>query len=395
MAAGHFDREWRGFLPKDHLDGLIRELLRDGYTVLGPTLVDNVISLRPIQSAADLARGVQDEQSGGSYRVVPGDPGLYFQYVVGPDGPKRYFFPPALRLFSLTVGEHGRFNLEHGPSQPPRLAMLGLRPCELAAIAVQDRVFGMNGPEPSPSEEDSYYKSTRRAAFIVAVNCTRPDGTCFCASMGTGPQASDGFDLALTELRAGFVVQLGSPCGADLAAKLPLQEPSPSQLELAELRLELARSNMGREFDLDGVPELLARNIEHPQWDEVAQRCLGCGNCTMVCPTCFCSSVTDLCDLQGTRVTRSREWDSCYTHQFTYTTSGPMRSTIRSRYRQWLTHKLSNWVPQFGSSGCVGCGRCITWCPVGIDLTEEVALIRRESLPARRTSAFAMRGMLP
>jgi ferredoxin len=205
--------------------------------------------------------------------------------------------------------------------------------------------------------------------------------------MGTGPEVSDGYDLAFTELRDGFVVQQGSERGAQLAAKLPVQEPSPSHLELAELRLELAESNMGREFDTEGIPELLAHNLEHHRWDEIVQRCLGCGNCTQVCPTCFCSTVQDDTDLSGKRVTRSRQWDSCFTHQFSYTTSGPVRNTIRSRYRQWLTHKLSNWHEQFGCSGCVGCGRCITWCPVGIDLTEEVDTIRRETRPAESRAA--------
>jgi ferredoxin len=381
MSAAHYDKEWRGFLPKADLDALINELKEEGYTVLGPRLVEDVISLRPIESAEDIARGVQDEQEPGNYRLTEGDPELYFQYVVGPDGPRRYLFPPNLRLFSMVL-EDGRFNLEQGPPQPPKFAFLGLRPCEVAALQVHDRVFGANGHDHGCCEEDSYYRSTRRSSFVIAVNCTRPDGNCFCESMGTGPEVSDGYDLALTELRAGFVVQQGSDKGAELAAKLPLLEPSPSQLELAELRLELAKNNMGREFDTEGVPELLAHNLEHHRWEEVAQRCLGCGNCTQVCPTCFCSTVEDQSNLSGRRVTRLRQWDSCYTHQFSYTTSGPVRNTIRSRYRQWLTHKLSNWHEQFGCSGCVGCGRCITWCPVGIDLTEEVDMIRRESHPA-------------
>ncbi|MBF0393567.1 MAG: 4Fe-4S dicluster domain-containing protein, partial [Alphaproteobacteria bacterium] len=118
------------------------------------------------------------------------------------------------------------------------------------------------------------------------------------------------------------------------------------------------------------------RNREHPRWDEVAKRCLTCGNCTMVCPTCFCTTVDDVTDLGGTRTERVRSWDSCFTLDFSYIHGGSVRNEGSSRYRQWITHKLSSWHDQFGSSGCVGCGRCITWCPVGIDITEEVGAIR-------------------
>ena len=130
---------------------------------------------------------------------------------------------------------------------------------------------------------------------------------------------------------------------------------------------------MGRELETDGLRELLERNREHPRWDEVSERCLTCGNCTMVCPTCFCTSVEDVTDLTGEEAERWREWDSCFSLDFSYVVGGSVRSSSRSRYRQWMTHKLGTWWDQFGSSGCVGCGRCITWCPVGIDVTEELA----------------------
>ena len=135
---------------------------------------------------------------------------------------------------------------------------------------------------------------------------------------------------------------------------------------------------MGRELDTDGIKELLYRNYEHPRWDEVAERCLTCGNCTMVCPTCFCTTVEDVTDLAGEHVERHQRWDSCFTVDYSYIHGGAVRASTRSRYRQWMTHKLATWFDQFGSSGCVGCGRCITWCPVGIDITEEARAIRDE-----------------
>jgi len=387
VAAGEFRLGQRQYLAKSELDRLVAKLAEDGFTVLGPRMVDGVVSLRPIQSAADLARGVRDEQNAGRYRTIKGDPDLYFQHTLGPDGPKRYLFPASQLLFSFH-SEGGRFVLDDAPPSPPKLAMLGVRPCELAAMAVQDRVFGAPDNGHFRCELNAYYKQAREKAMIVAVNCTRPGGTCFCASMGTGPQATTGFDLAMTELRLGFVIQVGSARGAELLGKLPVREPSSAELELEEARLEQARLCMGRQMDTRGLQEALNSSVEDPAWDAVAKRCLGCGNCTMVCPTCFCSTVVDSSSLDGRTVSRIRQWESCFTHQFSYTTGGPVRSSIRARYRHWLRHKLSTWHEQFGSSGCVGCGRCITWCPVGIDLTKEVAAIRSGQPSAQAPSAL-------
>jgi sulfhydrogenase subunit beta (sulfur reductase) len=383
------------FLPKSELGPMIEALQKEGYTVLGPVHADGVLSLRPINAAGDLARGVCDEQSPGRYRVVEGDPDLYFQHVVGPHSPKRYLFPPTQFLFGLHV-EGTRFVVDQGPPEPPKLAFLGVRSCELAAMDIQDCIFGAHDPRTFRCESNPYYTQTRQNALIIAVNCTKPGGNCFCASMGTGPVAQKGFDLAMTELRAGFVVEVGSPRGAALIRKLAVREPSPAELELAELRLAQAKTSMGREMDTEGLAEALEYSIEHPHWAEVAKRCLGCGNCTMVCPTCSCSSMRDSSDVNGQNTARQRDWESCFTHQFSYTTGGTHRTSIRARYRHRVRHKLSTWGDQHGGGyACVGCGRCITWCPVGIDITEEVAAIRYDHpRPAEPVSAPARKGVL-
>ena len=260
------------------------------------------------------------------------------------------------------------------PAEPERFAFIGVRSCELHAIAIQDRVL-IEGPHADP-----HYRARRQDNFIVAVNCARAAGTCFCASMKTGPKAESGFDLALTEIDGPegplFVAESASAAGEALLEELPRRPATPEEVAAGEAAVAATAQSMGREMPAEDLHDLLLRNLQHPRWDEVAERCLTCANCTMVCPTCFCTSVEDASDLTGQETSRSRRWDSCFTMDYSYIHGGSVRSSTQSRYRQWMTHKLATWHDQFGSSGCVGCGRCITWCPVGIDITEEVRAIR-------------------
>jgi ferredoxin len=195
--------------------------------------------------------------------------------------------------------------------------------------------------------------------------------------MGTGPDAGPGYDLALTELLTGthrFYVKVGTETGVDLLEGVGWTTATEEDRRARQDVVDGARAGMGRSLQTEGLATLLARNLEHPRWDEVAERCLSCGNCTLVCPTCFCSDVKDVSEVDGT-IERRRTWASCFDIDHSYLHGGAVRPTTSSRYRQWLTHKLSTWWDQFDTSGCVGCGRCIAWCPVGIDITEEAAAI--------------------
>jgi sulfhydrogenase subunit beta (sulfur reductase) len=367
------------FLPRTALTDLVAALINRGYAVIAPVVRDGAVRYQPVTAVEQMAHGLRDQQDGGTYRLVAGDPDLMFEEAGTYDSPKRYLFPPAQRLYQFHV-EKEQFVLDAGPPQVPKLAFFGIRPCDVAAIRVQDRVFGYGDPGTLRCESETYYCEARRQAFLVAINCTNPGGTCFCASMGSGPEAKENFDIAMTELRGGFVITTGSPEGAEIVGALPTRECSSAELELAELKLKGAHEHMGREMETKDLKKILDESIEAPEFDDLAKRCLSCGNCTMVCPTCFCSTVSDSTDLAsvaaGGKATRTRKWESCYTHQFTYETAGPGRNTIRGRYRHWFRHKLGTWFDQFGESGCVGCGRCITWCPVGIDITVEAARIR-------------------
>jgi ferredoxin len=362
-------------LDRAGLAALLDGLRAAGYELVGPTVRDGVIAYGPIEGIDDLPAGWGDEQAPGRYRLRRREDEALFGYAAGPHSPKTHLFPSRRRLWTADRTEAGDVTYTPEPTPPRRLALLGVRGCELAAIAVQDRVL-LRG-----HTADVVYQARREEMFLVAVNCGEPSGLCFCVSMGTGPAAGPGYDLALTELfgegRHEFAVAVGTERGAAALAGLPHRAAGEPDVAAAAEVVASAAGRMGRELDTAGLPALLAGNLEHPRWDDVADRCLTCGNCTMACPTCFCTTVEDVTDLTGDHAERWQHWDSCFTLDFSYLHGGgPVRSTGRSRYRQWMTHKLGTWWDQFGTSGCVGCGRCIAWCPVGIDITEEAAAIR-------------------
>ncbi len=368
-------------LERKDFPDLLMALKKRDYQTLGPTIHEGAIVYDELKSVEDLPIGMTDEQEGGTYRLQNRDDAALFGYVVGPHSWKKFLHPPKLLLWRARRN-HSGFQMEAENTAPPRMAFIGVRACELQAIAVQDKVFINN------QFVDAAYQSRRQNVFLVAVNCGQAGATCFCASMNAGPKATSGFDLALTEIlenhRHYFVVEVGSELGAKILGEAPHREASVEEITAAEAIVARTAKNMGRHLDTSDIKELLYDNYEHPRWDDVAARCLTCTNCTMVCPTCFCTTVEDVTDLRGEVAERWRKWDSCFTMDFSYIHGGSVRTTPKARYRQWLTHKLATWQDQFGTSGCVGCGRCITWCPVGIDITKEVEAFRNEhSLEAR------------
>lgn len=367
-------------IPATRLDELIAALRRRGHTVIGPTVRDGAIVYDEIESAGELPAGWTDEHGPGRYRLQRREDGALFGYVVGPHSWKNHLHPPRRRLWRARRAD-GRVEIVAQADEAPRFAFLGVRSCDLHAIAIQDRVFV------APEHRDEIYRARREQAFVVAVQCALARETCFCASMGTGPRAEGGFDLALTELidgeRHDFVVEAGSQRGAELLAELGAPAATAADLRLAREASARAAAQMGRRLDTEGLKDALQASPEHPRWEEVAGRCLTCANCTMVCPTCFCTAVEDASDLDGMHAERWLRWDSCFNPEYAYVHGGSVRPSARARYRQWLTHKLAHWIDQFGTGGCVGCGRCISWCPAGIDITEEAAAIRRAPAAGR------------
>lgn len=363
-------QESRSVLMASEFGRLINSLVERGYEVIGPIMREGAIVYDQIESIKDLPAGWTDAQEPGRYRLIPREDGAFFGYTVGAQSWKKYLHPANIRLWSAER-ENDAFRILHDEPRPKKkFAFLGVRACDLAAIGVQDRVL----------LQDTIYGARRDGVFIVAVNCIHAVSTCFCASMATGPQANHGYDLALTEIvgegEHRFLIEVGSEAGREVLAGLDCRAATPEDERLAQAAVDSAASVQTRRMDTTNIRELLYSNFDHPQWDKVAERCLTCANCTLVCPTCFCTTVEDSSDLTGDHAERWRRMDSCFTLEFSHIHGGNVRTSAKSRYRQWMTHKLASWIDQFDSSGCVGCGRCIAWCPVGIDITEELQAIR-------------------
>jgi sulfhydrogenase subunit beta (sulfur reductase) len=359
-------------LDERGLATLLEELRARGYQLIGPTVRDGAIVHAEISTVDDLPRGVTDEQAPGRYRLTPGGDGLLFGFAAAATSWKPFLYPSYRTVWTATDASAAP---EPAPREDTRRAFLGVRSCDLHAIAVQDTVLSSRGLV------DLDYAARRARTFVVAVTCGRPGGTCFCVSMGTGPRPSTGYDLTLTELLDAqghrFLTEAGTAAGEQVLAALPGRPPTGADAAAADGVVAVSAAAMGRTVDTTEIRDLLYDNAEHPRWADVASRCLSCTNCTMVCPTCFCVSTTDTVDLTGA-VSRSREWDSCFLPGHSALHGEPVRRSTETRYRQWLTHKFGSWIDQFGTSGCVGCGRCLTWCPAGIDVTEELAAIRGE-----------------
>lgn len=354
------------FIQRVDFSGLLTALQGQGYACIGPQVRDGAIVFDTLHSASQLPAGWQDEQQPGRYRLKQLETPFWFHWANGASAIKPYTFAPAESLWTVARNDAGRLHFSASKPKAPKIALLGVRACDLAALYIQDQHFLCSG------QPDPYYRARRENLLLIGVNCTHAAATCFCVATGDGPEISSGYDLLLSEIEEGFLLETGSKRGQQIAAALPLGKASPGQRHTARQRMQVARR---QQRSLPPRPALYDR-LEHPQWEDVGERCLACGNCTSVCPTCFCHQETQQPELDGDNSRHERRWDSCFNPDHGYLHGGAVRRTHADYYRQWLTHKLSGWYEQYGRSGCTGCGRCISWCPAGIDLTAEVAALQ-------------------
>jgi sulfhydrogenase subunit beta (sulfur reductase) len=358
-------------IEKKALNAILSRLRENGYATVGPRVKNDTLIYASIEGLDDLPYGYITEQEAGYFRLTNTGHSRYFDAIPGAQSWKQFLFPSRVELFALRKANN-HWETSSPEMKTPSYAFIGVRACELAAIQIQDNIFMRS------DFNDPIYRARRERVFILSVDCMYPAGTCFCVSMGTGPRVKAGFDLNLTELEDVFLLTVGSEVARDLLKEIPWEPASAFLLGNMEQGLERAASQMGRKLDTSNLPDLILNNLDHPHWQEVGSRCLSCTNCTQVCPTCFCWDAVDQMSLDGKETRRERVWDSCFNPGYSYQAGGNTRPTIRSRYRQWLSHKLGTWKEQNGTLGCVGCGRCITWCPVGIDLTKEIPMLQEE-----------------
>lgn len=363
-------------IDKQELGNLFSKLKEKDYTLVGPTIQNGAIVYSEIETINELPIGFTDKQGPGFYRLEKYDKETFFHFVVGPQSWKKFLYPPIQKLYTATI-ENNKLEFKKEEFVNKKYAFIGVRACEINAIKIQDRVF-IGG-----EYKNDRYNALRKNSIIIAINCSKAELNCFCTSMESGPEVKSDYDLALTEIFENnehyFLVEAGSQIGEEILNQLNTKEATQEHFNLKTSVIEKTKSQIQKKLETKNLKDILLKNLESSVWEEIAKRCLSCGNCTMVCPTCFCMTVEDYTDLQKTKAERIQKWDSCFTLEYSYIHGGSVRVSIASRYRQWLTHKLASWHEQFGTSGCVGCGRCITWCPVGIDITEEATKIRKIS----------------
>jgi ferredoxin len=359
-------------LDAESIQKLIHILGTHQYEVLGPVKDGPAVHWGPVASIDDLASGWRSSTSPGRYRAEPSGDNALFGAANGADSCKRYFHSPEARLFSAKR-DNGAFHIIQEQPKPRRFAFLGIRACDLAGVRLQDRVLLQD------RYADEFYQANRGDALFIAVHCSESLDTCFCASMDSGPRAK-GADIALTE-RSGheFLAEAGSPEGASLLSELGASPAPPEWMKESQAATDACASSQTRRVEWRSARSVIDQNFDSPHWDRVAARCLNCANCTSSCPTCFCINTEDRSDLSLHTAERVRVWDSCFTQSFSYIHGGSVRFSPKARYRQWLSHKLARWQDQFGTPGCTGCGRCIVWCPAGIDITQEYAAVQSGS----------------
>lgn len=364
------------FLPYNRFQNLVQALLDAGYSCIGPQVRDGAIVYDVLQHINQLPWGIQDQQTPGGYQLIKIAEHKAFAFANGPQAIKPILFKPQETVWKVARNNEGKLIFQPHLAEEQAVAIIGARSCDLSAMSIQDKVF-IESKHP-----DLRYKKRREQLFVVAVNCSFSSNNCFCVSAGTGPEVKNPYDVLMTEVDDGFVVNVGSERGQEIIAALHLTKAKVAQCKKASHNVEQAANMQTKRIPLDnqrGLRDLLFSNLNHPRWEEVAERCLSCGNCTSVCPTCFCHSEIEKPSLDGTSSEHQREWDSCFTAGHSYLSGKVIRDDTQKRYKQWLTHKVGSWFEQFDTSGCVGCGRCVSWCPVGIDITEELAAISGES----------------
>jgi len=353
---------------RDLLDALVLALRARGHRVVGPRREGAAIVLEPLSSADDLPWSLVDVQAPGHYRLARHESPVAFAHGPPAFSLRRLVSPPEERLVTLRR-KGSQIVVEPEPAAAVPIAVIGAKGCDLRALRAQDEVF-QGGGHPDPR-----YVARRGALFTVGVACHRPVSTCFCVSRGgdVRPDPAD-TDLLLTELSDAeprYLLEATTDRGREVLAAMQGDAATDDERARASAQDEAAREAIERALPREAAEAALLAADELDDFEDVAARCLSCQSCTAVCPTCFCLTVEEEPSFDGASSTRVRRRDSCFSPDFSYMHGGSVRDSRAGRYRHWMRHKLATWSSQWGRDGCVGCGRCSTWCPAGIDFVAE------------------------
>jgi len=335
--------KWK-VIEKNKLPVLIRELTKE-YAVFAPVKEKNIVSFERISS---------ENQA-------------YLDFRNTKKSPKEVFFPQTETLFTYRTGKKD-VEIVEAPAVKGKRVLLVVRPCDARSFVLLDKFFS------SGEHKDLYYLEKRKNTAVFGLACNSPLSTCFCTSLGGSPFGKEGMDLLLQDINDKYLIETVTKKGEELIKKFPwLKDAEKADIERAKKLSEEAENAVKSKVSVKDVSEKLDRMFDDPLWDQIQQKCLGCGVCTFLCPTCCCF---DILDEETEERKRVRIWDSCQFPCFTLQGSGHNpRPSGKERVRQRIMHKFNYFVKNYGESFCVGCGRCVQECPVNLDIREVVGAI--------------------
>lgn len=334
-------------LDKKDLNSFVKKIAKK-YEVVGPVRKGKKYTFEKISSVEEMS--------------------LDYDTTILP--PKKLLLPPKEKLFSFSI-EDGVVKIKE-EKEERKTVLFAVHPCDVNAILLLDKVMEKDFLDP-------YYFGKRRGMVLIAMNCTQPRENCFCTSFDTGPELKVGYDLLLSDLGKKYLVEVGTEDGEKLVKGAKLRNAKKEDMKEKKKRINIVKRKIRKAIEIENLEKYLKKNFDHEKWGELKEKCLFCGSCTLVCPTCFCYNVTDFNSHTLRTGERIRNWDSCLTLEFAEVAlGGNFRKERDARIKQRIYHKLDYFKEQFDSLGCVGCGRCIDACVMEIDITEVISAIRSE-----------------
>jgi len=284
--------------------------------------------------------------------------------------PKDLFFPQTEDVFRFsTEGKEFEVKEKHSPSS--KKVIFGLRACDIRSLRLLDLVFAEG------EYRDEAYTGRRNKNILITWSCTEPEETCFCTSFDSDPGRPEFGDILAIDLKDGLILEAQSEVGEEILDKADdlLRSAVQNQIKKAE-RLQLeAKDKVALEVGLDNIKNELSDRFDDPIYEKYASRCLGCGICTYLCPTCHCYDLES--ETWGQEGLRYRCWDSCMFSNYTRLAGGENpRPTKTERLRNRFLHKLQYFPEMYEQYGCTGCGRCLKYCPVSVDITKFIRQIK-------------------